>query len=359
MTTRYQPLGFVSVDRPLPPAITQPSPSPDCGRRLKAAAKLAVAFGLIAGVLLVTCATEYGQQATDKLQRFVARPSLFEPASAASHTIAKCVLIQEGGLNSGGYGDQLRLTHRAEFMAQVLGCDFLRTYTRSDHGYVGSDLFATSSAEISLASHRTCNVNQVLNVSLVEGHDTNCTPKLIGDTSECNIYTYKPRDRLYGTNKLACVADRLRNKLAVPITRSRPGCTSGYGAIHYRYGDVATWTVDFRTLSVAELDEAIGQIKAFHGFTDNCVVVYAESYPHERIEGATEGHVVDNRTDPIQAMSEMAGAKVLYASASGFMFPVVLLFDGKQIIAATGYKQRFEGLLRSGVELIESGFERI
>ncbi|KAK4049289.1 hypothetical protein OIV83_004226 [Microbotryomycetes sp. JL201] len=322
------------------------------------ALKLTVACVLVAVVVVTIHKLDYIKDIVAAgLQSLLAASGWGMISSRTPHTTAKCVLIQEGGMNDGGYGDQVRLTHRAEFMAQVLGCDYLRTFKSSTHGYVGSNLFANVSTDVSLSGLRTCNVDQVLDVISIEGRDTDCDPEMIGDPSECDIFTYAPKTRIYGTNKLACVADRLRDKLNVSITRSWPGCAEGYGAIHYRYGDVGKSAIDFRTLSVGELDAAISQIKQRYSFRDDCVVVFAESYPHRRINGTMQGHVVDNRTDPVRAMGDMAGATVLYAGASGFMLPVVLLFDGQEIIVSPGYLPRFQGLPRAGVELTESSFD--
>ncbi|KAK4049318.1 hypothetical protein OIV83_004255 [Microbotryomycetes sp. JL201] len=360
MASAYQPLGGHGQPNSTAIHIQAPSALPGAasGRRTPHAIKLALALVLVAAVILTTRELHYAHDVAGRIQSSLAASGWRMPSSTAPHTTAKCVLIQEGGLNSGGYGDQVRLTHRAEFMAQVLGCDFLRTYVESGHGYASSNLFARASSKLSLAAHRTCDVRQVLDVASIEADNHDCAPKITGDTSECDIYTYAPRGLFYNSNKLACVANRLREKMVVPITKSRPGCESGYGALHYRYGDLASAAGnDFRTTSTIELDDAIDMMKSRYGFSDECVVVFAEKYPHRRIAGTKQGHVIDNGTDPIQAMSDMAGATVLFGAASGFMLPIVLMFDGKQIIVPPGVKHRFEGLPRNTVELTESRVE--
>ncbi|KAK4049336.1 hypothetical protein OIO90_005465 [Microbotryomycetes sp. JL221] len=327
-------------------------------RRMSNSLKLAIALALITLVALTTRQLHYASDVADKLHSSALAMYGTMTSSTAPHSTHSCVLIQEGGLNSGGYGDQVRLTHRAEFMAQILGCDYLRTYVESGHGYASSNLFARASSKLSLAAHRTCDVAQVLDLASVEQDNHDCQPKIIGDTTQCDIYTYAPTGLYYNSNKLACVADRLRSKMVVPITKSRPGCPKGYAALHYRYGDLASSAGnDFRTTSTTELDDAIDMIKTRFRFSDECVVVFAEKYPHKQIQGTKQGHIIDNRTDPIQAMSDMAGATVLFGAASGFMLPIVLMFDGKQIIVPPGVKHRFEGLPRKGVELTESRVE--
>lgn len=298
--------------------------------------------------------------------QFHVGPTTSHLASLAGLELAQevhCVVVQQGGVNSGGYGDHLRLTHRAELMAQVLGCEYMRSFTESGHHYASSNLFSRSPVKISLPSRRTCDVGAVLDVGSLEADNHDCNPVIIGDTSQCDIYTYTPRTLLYNSNKLACVADRLRTKMSVtpssqPTNMGFGGqCSQGYAALHYRYGDLANHVGDFRTTGVAELNDAIDMIHHHYGYSDACIIVFAERYPHERIQDVTGGHVVDNTTDSLVAMADMAGATVLFGAASGFMLPITLLFTGVEILVPPGVANRFAGLPREGVKITETRVE--
>jgi hypothetical protein len=309
------------------------------------------AIGVCIVIVVVVSALLFGRSAGYGTQQMA------ELVGLSSAKEVSCVLIQQGGVNSGGYGDHLRLTHRAELMAQVLGCEYLRAFTESGHGYASSNLFSHSSAKINLAGLRTCDVASVLNVAQLESDNHDCTPPIIGDASQCDVFTYSPRTLLYNSNKLACVADRLRTKMEVARTRQHPCHATGYAALHYRYGDLAGHAGDFRTTGVAELNDAIDMIHTNWGFKDSCVVIFAESYPNATINGVTGGHRVDNNTDVSEVMADMAGATVLFGAASGFMLPITLLFAGKEIIVPPGVTNRFLGLPRAGVKISETSVE--
>lgn len=327
------------------------SPSPLSASRLPNAVRVAALLFALLCLVFIT-------------REFHVGPTTSHLASLAGLELAEevhCVVVQQGGVNSGGYGDHLRLTHRAELMAQVLGCEYMRSFTESGHRYASSNLFSRSPVKISLPSRRTCDIGSVLDIPSLEADNHDCTPTIIGDTSQCDIYTYTPRTLLYNSNKLACVAERLRPKMSVtPSTRpSNIGnhCTNGYAALHYRYGDLANHIGDFRTTGVAELNDAIDMVHNHYGFSDDCTIIFAENYPHPRIENVEGGHVVDNTTDSLVAMADMAGATVLFGAASGFMLPITLLFTGREILVPPGVANRFAGLPREGVQITETRVE--
>lgn len=288
--------------------------------------------------------------------------SAWTSARVGTSQPAKCAIVQHTGFNVGGYGDHLRHVHRAELAAQVLDCEVLRTYTRTHHNYTTSDLFSGANIRINLSSARTCSLGNVLDVTGLEANNHDCSPKVIGDPSNCDIYSYNP-PLINNSNKLKCVADRLRSKFMPlpPPSSARQACSNGYTALHHRQGDLAGRIGDFRLTTASELQLAIEHVRRLHPhWPRECIVVFAEGYPHTQIEGVEAAHVVDTNPDVTQVMSDLAHAEIIFAGPSGFMGPVALIFRGSEMLVVKDLTQRYEGVVLGHVKIteIDAGVQR-
>lgn len=269
---------------------------------------------------------------------------------------ARCIIVQHGGMGLNGLGDYLILSHRCELAAQILGCECLRPIQDSVHHYRSSDIYAIAGIDIELPSARTCDLAQVLDVEAL-GRTNQCDPPLIGDPSQCDVFLYTPPEIVWAGNKLACVADRLRPRLK-PLGKqpsvARQTCTTGYAALHYRYGDLKNAPVsNHKRVDTKFVQMAIERIVQERNFSSECIIVYAQSYPeeHAQLVNVTAPHVIDRTEDASQVMADMIGATVLFGGASGFMLPISIAFEGDQFLTPSWTQVMYRGLFRPEVKI--------
>lgn len=242
---------------------------------------------------------------------------------------AKCVVLERRAMQyHGGYGDYIRLMHRTLLVAQTLGCEYIPRYSTIGLWTRPAGTIESKSMSIELDHVVACSADDMVNTTaLLSPSDSSCDITLSRPRTDCTIVTYAPTRHEYHTPKLHCIKDAVRTNWRL-TPQAFPGCPR-YAAIHYRWGDIASWGLDHPRLTKAwEVDAVVTAAEA-RGIPAECVFVYAQAYPHPRINGTTSVHTILPGGDALTTMTDMSGAEILFLRGSGMdLVPAMLKTDG-------------------------------